>query len=94
MTIFANRFFNSGCTLYANKMCVILQCFLAIPTNIFYRKTHTKNSYKTHINCNNNNKKTRNMIYLKKIINWFSCAKKLVIEKAAAGIVKFRNLSC
>ena len=75
-------------------MCVILQCFLAIPTNIIYRKTHTKNSYKTHINCNNNNKKTRNMIYLKKIINWFSCAKKLVIEKAAAGIVKFRNLSC
>ena len=34
------------------------------------------------------------MIYLTKIINWFSCAKKLVIKKAAAGIIKFRNLSC
>ena len=39
-------------------------------------------------------KKTRNMIYLTKIKNWFSCAKKLVIKKAAAGIIKFRNLSC
>ena len=33
------------------------------------------------------------MIYLKKTINWFSCAKKLVIKKAAAGIIKFRDLS-
>ena len=40
-------------------MSVILQCFLTIPTNIFYRKNHTKNSYKTHINCNNNNKKNK-----------------------------------
>ena len=27
-------------------------------------------------------------------MNWFSCTKKLVIEKAAVGIIKFRNLSC
>ena len=27
--------------------------------HIFYRKTHTKNSYKIHINCNNNNKKDK-----------------------------------
>ena len=32
------------------------------------------------------------MIYLKKII--FSYAKKLVIKKAVAGIIKFRNVSC
>ena len=32
------------------------------------------------------------MIYLTKIINWFSCAKMLVIKKPAAGIIKFRNL--
>ena len=73
-------------------MCVILQCFLELPSNIFYRKIHIKNSYKVHINCNNNNKKARNMIYLKKIM--FSYAKKLVIKKAAAGIIKFRNVSC
>ena len=33
------------------------------------------------------------MIYLTKITNWFSSAKKLVIKKAAVGIIKFRNLS-
>ena len=32
------------------------------------------------------------MTYLRKILNWLSCTKKLLIKKAAAGTIKFRNL--
>ena len=39
------------------------------------------------------NKKTRNMIYLRKRMYRFSWTRKQVIKKAAAGIIKFRNIS-
>ena len=95
MTIFSNNFFNSLCSLCTNKMCVILQCFLAIPKKHFIVKIIQKTHIQPISVAITIIKKTRNLIYLRKIMYWFSCTKKndvALIKEDAAGISKPRNL--